>query len=298
MNREIYEVIKKHHLHPISYQKKKKVYIINDNNHSYAIKLNTSNYDIYRYLLSRDFDNFPSNYNNKNDNYDILEYIDDNSQKEEQKLNDLIMILAKLHKKTSFYKEIDLDEIKKDYEDLLKKINNVKEYYLQLNDLIDKEIFLSPSMYLLVRNISLIYYLLDYADKTLNEWYIKIKDEKKERISLTHNNISLEHLIVNENHYLISWDKACFNSPIYDLIMLYRKYYNEVELSDVLHNYEKINPLSLQEKRLLYLQLAIPKIINITNDTYDDTQKIDHEISLLSKVYQTIKKEEISSQKK
>ena len=64
MNNEIIEILKKYNIHPIKYQKNGKAYIISDKNHSYVIKLNTNNYDIYKYLLSRDFDNFPSNYNN------------------------------------------------------------------------------------------------------------------------------------------------------------------------------------------------------------------------------------------
>ena len=49
------EIIRKNNLHPKSYRKIKSVYVISSNNHDYVIKLNTNNYDIYKYLLSRDF---------------------------------------------------------------------------------------------------------------------------------------------------------------------------------------------------------------------------------------------------
>ena len=52
MNKEIIKILNERNIHPISYQKINNVYVIN--NH-YAIKLNTNNYDIYKYLTSKDF---------------------------------------------------------------------------------------------------------------------------------------------------------------------------------------------------------------------------------------------------
>ena len=214
----LHDVIKKHHLHPISYSKIGKANIIKDKNRSYVIKLNTNNYDVYKYLESRGFLLFPNNINDRSDNYDILEYLPDTRTNKEQKINDLIKVISILHNKTLYLRDVNLDEIKNKFEELDNTINKTKEYYLELNDLIDKELFLSPSMYLLVRNISIIYYLLDYAKNSLNDWYKKIIKEKSIRIALLHNNIDINHLIINDNRYLISWDYSYFESPIYDFI--------------------------------------------------------------------------------
>ena len=67
MNNKIHDIIKEHDLHPRSYKKIKKVYLIQDKKNSYILKLNTNNYDIYKYLLSRDFKNFPKNLNYVNE---------------------------------------------------------------------------------------------------------------------------------------------------------------------------------------------------------------------------------------
>ena len=297
MNSEIQEIIKKHHLHPLAYRHQNKVYIIEDRNHKYALKLNTSNYDIYKYLLSRDFVFFPENFNDVTDNYDLSEYIDDVELTKDQKINDLLLILASLHHKTSYMREIALDEIKKIYEDIQENIQKTKNYYLEINDVIDKELFLSPSMYLLARNISLIYYMLEYAKNKVNDWYQEITKEKSVRVSLLHNNVDINHLIVNNNHYLISWDRACFDNPIYDIVQFYQKYFHAMNLMDVLRIYESKNTLSNQENDLLLVKLAIPKKIKLTNNTYQDTILINDNLLLLNKVYQLISSNKINDLK-
>ena len=109
MNNELYEIIKVHKFHPKSYQKIRNVYVIDDHDKRLVIKLNTNNYDIYKYLISRDFHCFPDNYNKINDNYEISLYIDDLSVSKEQKISDYLSVLAMLHYKTSYKREIDLD---------------------------------------------------------------------------------------------------------------------------------------------------------------------------------------------
>ena len=288
MNKKLYDIIQKHQLHPKRYQKIRSVYIIDDRNKRLSIKLNTNNYDIYQYLISRDFPYFPTSYNNINDDYDILEYIDNLPISKEQKINDYIDILAYLHHKTSYKREIDLDEIKEIYENINNKINSLQNHYHQLNNMIDKEMFLSPAMYLLVCNLSLIYKILKESFILLNEVYDNIKNTKSMRVALLHNNIDLDHLITNEHSYLISWDKAYFASPVYELETFYRKYYHLVELKDFLKTYELTNQLSTDEKKLLLVLLAIPKELQLSNDTYNDTRVINNEINYLNKVYELL----------
>ena len=285
----IYEIIKKYRIHPVSYLKIGKVTIIKDKNKSYVIKLNTNNYDIYKYLESRGFFLFPACINNYSDSYDILEYIPDILTNKEQKINDLIKTLSLLHNKTIYLRDANLDEIKAKYEQLDNDINKTRKYYLELNDLIDQELFFSPSKYLLIRNISTIYFLLDYAKNNLDKWYKKIINEKSIRISLLHNNVDISHLINNENKYLISWDYSYFESPIYDFISFYKKYFSYLSLNNALMLYEEENKLLPLEKEFLLINLSIPKLIELTSDTYSDTIKINNEIKYLNKIFEYIK---------
>ncbi len=288
MNNEIRTIIKETNIHPLSYVKKGKIYIISDKEKTYIIKLNANNSDIYKYLSSRDFYSFPLMLSSNND-YDMYEYIPDVQEEKEQKIEDLIVIIAKLHSKTAYLRELDLDEIKSIYESIKKEIDKTKNFYIKMNDLIDKETFLSPTEYLLIRNISLIYYALNLASDYIDEWYQRIINEKSIRVSLLHNNISIDHLIVNKDKYLISWDKAHFDNPIYDIESIYRKYYASLELHNVLRIYEKHNKLDSLEYKLLIARLLIPKILSFSSNTLLDTEKMSEEISFLKKIVIFIK---------
>lgn len=288
MNKDITKIINERNIHPIEYQKINKAYIIKSKDKTYVIKLNTNNYDIYKYLLSRDFSFFPENYSLSNDNYDISLFIDNLEICNEQRISDYIKLISLLHFKTSYNREINLDEVKEIYESINNKIINLRNYYIKLNDEIDHELFLSPSSYLLVRNISLIYSVLDNIDLLLIDIYKKLKNEKSIRVSLLHNNIDLNHLIINEEEYLISWDKSYFDNPIYELEKIFRKYYDIINLNDLINIYEKYNKLSLLEKRLLIINLSIPKKLLLTNDVYLDTDLINKEIKYLKKVYELL----------
>lgn len=289
MNNEIRSIIKNHNLHPISYRKMKKAYIIDTKDERYVLKPNTNNYDIYKYLLSRGFDYFPHNFNTKTGNYDLSRFIEDNSLNNSQKLNDLIGIVATLHKKTSYMREVDLDEVKELYEKLSNKINESIKYYSNLNDYIDTLLFYSPSEYLLIRNISLIYFMLEFSKRKLSDWYQMIREEKSIRNSLIHNNLELDHLLINNGYYLISWDNALFSYPIDDLYHLYRNYYDKIELNDLFKTYQGVNTLNNYEFDLLLVELSIPEIIELTNDNYLDTKRINKMLFYLNKVYKLIK---------
>lgn len=288
MNKEIISIIKERAIHPFGYQLIKNAYIVNCKDNDYVIKLHTNNYDIYKYLTSRNLMFFPKNFNQPYDNYDLSLYIKGLNTNNEQRINEYIKIIALLHNKTSYKREIDLDEIKEKYEDLNNKITKLRKHYLDLNDKIDHEIFLSPSEYLLVRNISLIYSILDNSQVLLNEVYSDIKNEKSIRVSLLHNNVDLDHLIISDEEYLISWDKAYFDSPIIEIEQIYRKYYREISLNDLLKIYESINKLTTIERKLLLISLSIPHELKLTDNTYLDTMVINNEIKYLNKVYELL----------
>lgn len=290
MNNELLEILKKRDIHPIGYQKIGKGLLIKDREHNYFLKLNTSNYDIYKYLSSRDFFNYPKNYNEIGDNFDLSEYISNIKVEKDQKLNDLLELIAILHKKTLYKREFDLDDIKKIYEELNNVINYRLDYYIKLNDKCDNEEFLSPSMYLLMRNISLIYYMLEGARKNLNIWYEKIKNNKSIRVCLLHNNISLDHLIINRKKYLINWDKAMFDNPINDLLSFYKLYYKDLSLNDVFFIYEKNNSLEELEKDLLIIYLMVGNDVKISDNELLNTKLINNELIYLENVYNYIKK--------
>ena len=201
-----------------------------------------------------------------------------------EKSEEIIYLLSLLHNKTTSYKDIDIDEYKKIYEDINTKLVELEEFYINLNNEIDKEIYMSPSNYLLVRNITKIYSAIYYCKTQLEEFYNIVKNNSKIRIVLNHNNIELSHLLRNENSYLISWDNAKFDIPVYDLIKFYKKNYNDVDFTNLFKLYESKYPLHNEERKLLFISLSIPDKLDLTKDNeFIKTKKVNDLLLYLQK---------------
>lgn len=282
MNRE--ELFNYFNIKPKSIMKKKSASIITTENRKYVIKKNSRKADSFDYLLTRNFNNFPKVYSNIDDDIELQDYIEDKQTPIEQKLEDLIYIDSMLHTKTTFYKNIDEDYKKKIYEEMLKKQEYLFNYYNELQDMIEMEIYMSPANYLLIRNISMLYLALRYSREYLDKWYEIVRNDSKLRFSFIHGNLQQEHLIENDDLYLISWDNSRIDLPIYDLENFYRNNYYDIDLSDMLDIYQSKYPLKKEEYYLLIAQLLIPDKINMNLTEYQKTKQTTNIVMYINKV--------------
>lgn len=281
MNNEIRKVIDKYGIVPKRLTIKSNAKIIDD---KIVIK-NRKNGDLdktYRYLKSRAFDYFPEPLS-MDDKYETYPYIQDIYEPREQKAMDLMHLLSLLHGKTTFYREVDIDHNKEIYEEVLMKLEYLDNYYNDLITLIEKEVYMSPSSYLIARNINIIFESIYFSRNNIEEWYKKIENSKNERATYIHNNIKLDHYIKNEKPYLISWNKGRIDSPIYDLLSFYKNHYLELDFDDLFHYYEASYPLKEEEKLLLFAYMAMPSKIEVENDEYRMCIKINKIIDYLYK---------------
>lgn len=255
-------------------------------------KENSNLTDIYEYLKVRDFNYFPNYYQAKDANYTLSEYITCKDIPNEQKLNDLIHLSGLLHRKTSFKKEVDMDKLKEIYERIDKEATYLLKYYEDLNNYIDTVVFMSPAEYLLVSNIDLFYYLLSFVKVEINNWYNYVKEKKVLRYSMIHNNLSLDHLLESDNKYLISWDKAKIDMPVVDLVKIYQDNYYDLDLEDLIREYESEVQVDEYEYLFFLINLAIPKRIEFTKNTYSDCYNISNYLVYLRKIATLIHKNE------
>lgn len=238
--------------------------------------------DIYGYLKSRSFDYFPYPIE-MNDKYEVYPYLKDMYEPYEQKAMDLMHLLSLLHSKTTFYREVDIDRNKEIYEDIEQKLDYLDGFYNDLITRIEKEVYMSPSSYLIARNINIIFGSIYYARDSLDKWYEKVRNNKNERVVNIHNNISLEHYIKNEKPYLISWNNSKIDSPIYDLLSFYKNHYLDFDFDDLFHFYESSYPLKEEERFLLFTYMAMPSEIKSVNDELEMCIKINKMIEYLYK---------------
>lgn len=252
---------------PYRLTKKKNVTIIDSTSGSFVIKeaSNSKVRDAYQYLLSRNFDYFPK-ITLEERGTNVFEYIDEVETPKEQKALDMIDLVALLHNKTTYYKEITEDRYKEIYENLNNNILYAENYYNNLYNMYIEEEIPSPSHYLLMRNIYKIFAALLYSQEKLDDWYQNAKDDLKTRVAFIHNNLETDHFIRNNKEYLISWEKSRIDSPILDLITFYQKEYMNLNFETLFERYMKNYPLTDNEKKLLFIVLSIPPIIDMEGD--------------------------------
>lgn len=253
---------------------KNKAYIICTNDQSFVVKKKKNNLnEVYDYLMSRSFDYFPSLIS-EDELYHVYEYIKDSNEPIEQKALDLMYILSLLHSKTTFYKEVDLDDYKKIYEDILQEIDYLFDYYNNILEQIEKQIYMSPPGYLFARNFSKIYQSLFFCKKEIDNWYKLIENKHKVRVVRLHNNLSIDHYLKKDKSYLISWEKSKIDMPLYDLLIFYKRHYLDFDFFELFKTYESRYPLLEEEKKLLFVLMAMPMKIEFQNNNYQDCKTI------------------------
>ena len=263
---------------------KKNASIINTPLGRFVIKKNNG-IRIYDYLLSRGFDYFPKIID-YDDEFILFEYINDISYDLDEKALDFIKLLAFLHSKTSYFKDIDIDEYKAIYENTMAKIIDLKNYYNNLINIIENKEYMSPSEYLIARNISIIFSSLNYCEGECKKFLDLVKDKNKKRVVTLYNNIDIDNLLKSKNNiYLTSFDKSIVDLPIYDLFNFYKKYSSKFDFVSLLKQYRKLNKLNEEELTLLFLLISLPDKI-ILNNNIDNIKNIKQSIN---KIYDTLK---------
>lgn len=285
--RKINEILKKCDIKPCRYLKSGKATFVDTQIGRFVVKEKKRNDEIFKYLNSRSFNYYPKIISDDNE-YEVMEYVDEINYPKEQKILDMINLVSLLHNKTTHYKEIDFDDYKKIYEDILNNIEYLDSYYSDYITLIDSKVFMSPSQYLLARNISKIFDALGFAKKQVEEWYKLVKDKTKQRLVVLHNNLELNHFLKNDNAYLISWDKAKYGIPIFDLYILYKHHALDFDFADILNQYEKNYPLQEDERKLFFILIALPNKIDFNRKEYELTKIISKEMDILYKTEKLI----------
>lgn len=299
------EIIKKYELKPNCYRKNGNVTIVDSKTGRYVIKEKREdiNRNIYKYLESRNFNYYPKIISDEEDRYQVSEYVEEIEMPEDQKMLDMIELISLLHYKTTHYKEVDEDDYKKIYEDIMNNVDYLRSYYIDVISVIETKVYMSPAEYLLARNISKIFASIEFCRGELEKWYALVKDKRKQRLVVLHNNLELNHFIRNNNSYLISWDKSKIDIPIFDLYKLYKKHALDFDFEVIFRTYEKNYPLLEEERKLLFILITLPDKIEFNDSVYEMCKKISKQIDTIYKTeillspYYSAKKEYSSNNK-
>ena len=89
-----------------------------------------------------------------------------------------------------------------------------------------------------------------------------------------HNNLSLDHYLLADRPYLISWRLSKRDLPIYDLITLFQKYYKELDFCDLIRTYEAHYPMLSEERLLFFVLISIPEKIEFHGEEFSMCQVV------------------------
>lgn len=230
--------------------------------------------DLFSYLQSRSFTNYPKIIDESRKDVLVYEYIEGVKMPTEQKALDLIDLVSDLHNKTTYYKTTTEDDFKIIFDNINNNILYIEQEYNKLYEEIKKETIMSPSHYSLMRNIYKINASLSFCKQELDNWFSLVKNETKKRVSFIHNNLSLDHFIKNEKNYLISWDYTRIDSPIMDLVKFYQKEYFNINFEIIFNRYLEKVKLTNDEKKLFFILISIPEKIEFSGNEFNDCEKI------------------------
>lgn len=270
MMRKFNDLFKKYSIIPTRYEFYKNVTIVDTDTRKYVIKEKNreDKSQIFSYLNSRSFDYYPKILSDKSDEYEITEYVEQVDMPDEQKMLDMIDLVALLHSKTTHYEEVDEEEYKEIYEDINNNIAYLYSYYMDFLSIAENSIYMSPSQYMLALNISKILGSLNFCKDEIDKWYKMVKEKRKQRLVVLHNNLDLTHFIKNKSSYLISWDKSKIDIPIFDLYKLYKRHSLKYDFSEIFKRYEHSYPLLEEEKKLFFILISLPDKLEYNASEY------------------------------
>jgi len=270
--------------------------ISTDDGDYFVKKMNGNEKYLYDYLLSRNFKNFLDITNNYDDQYKLYQYRTDNVSIEDKAI-DLVNLLSLLHIKTTTYREIDLDNVKKIYETVNEELDYLDTYYHNMQDFIETRIYMSPAEYLLIRNISSIYYMLSISKTNINKWYEIKSYKKKERVVLAHNNLSLNNFIDSGIPVFKNWENAKKDFAVYDFYKFYRNNYNDLEFSSLFEIYQ--SKYKFTDDELILFKAFVFKIwkVEFTKSNYDNCVIVSNLITYMNKTFEFFLEEDKEDEK-
>ncbi len=260
---------------PLHYEKVGKAMIITTKDSKYVVKKNLN--PIYEYLNQRTFDYYPNT--RIIGDYEISEYLRETSISDDQKILDMASLIALLHIKTTHYKSIEEYGYQDIYETIKGNLEYLKNQYDEVMDKIETEIFMRPSSYLLARHITSIYNVLKFCSDGIEKWYKKVKEEKKIRLVILHNNLSLDHFFSNK---LISWNKSKIGPPIFDLYKFYKNTYTPFVWEEVMKKYLTSYSLKEEELELFYIMISMPEPLKFFDSEYKNVEFIHKQLDYMN----------------
>ena len=271
---------------PNKYTIKGKVKILHCDDQDIVIKPKCKNLrDTFNYLSLRGFNNYAPLIDDSRKDYDVFLYVPHEDIPKEQNVKNFARVVSLLHAKTSYNKVVDLSVFDAIYYDILNNCEYTEKFYSDLYDNICLYKYHKPHEILFLDYYSKINNAIGFCKKELEVWYNQVSDKKEQRVSFIHNNLKMDHFLKNSNEYLISFDNSRFDTPVIDLVKLYKNEYNNINFSFFLDSYLYHFNYNEDELKLFFILISMPYEIDINENNF-------HNVSLVYNLCNYINKTE------
>jgi len=228
---------------------------------------------IYQYLDDHHIHNYlrPIGMDERNI---IFPYLENNMLTADEKAKKMVYNLSLWQNKSTIHQDTDIDQVKEIYETYQKKIQYVSTYYSELQDMVETKVYMHPVEYLFIRNVSMIYEALGYCSSVLEEWF-KIASVKKTRRKVyCHGKCEIDHFLANDDGYFISLENAHIGDVSEDFVYFYKHNFLQVDMLSTFRFYQQKFPFTKEEKLYFYLQIALPKVIDLYPSSLQKSQEL------------------------
>ena len=282
MNRSIVEVCNKYGIKVDKIKLLSNYYIVSDEVKSYLLKnKNSSLKELFDYFDNINFNHYLRPLYGFDDYYEIYNYYDE-VYSNEKKYNMLIDSLSELHKKSIYLEEID-GEFDKLYDDINNEISYLTNYYLDLQDYIERFSFPRLDYHYLIVNISSFNVLLNLAKKKLDDWYESSNHGIRKSIIVGYPN--LDNFCSANSGYFKNFDYSKKDYFIYDLVDVFKDKYSD-NLYNLFNTYIEFNKLTDSELKLFDSLICIPEKLEFSSNSYNNILCIKEALKYNNKVYE------------
>lgn len=258
-------------------------FLLSDGNHQYLLKKKDFFTEkIMNYFSSISFPYYCPILNSYQDEYELYLYSDESVDDLNRKGQEMIQAILYLQKNSIEEVEVSEDHFLQFYNQQLKRIDSMMNYYLHLQDTMEEMDYLSSDYYLFITHISLFYECLHMARKKLEEWFsTKIY---KMRVSYLIGDLSFSNFHYGKQRYFIHFNDLNKNFFLNDFIRFYRSNSSSISMEEILTKYQEEMDIQPHEASLMYYYLFMPLQIEFSNSIYHNTIQIRREIIYLENI--------------
>ncbi|WLR50099.1 spore coat protein YsxE [Bacillus tianshenii] len=200
--------------------------------------------------------------------YYLMPWVETKEVSARERVVDLFKATASLHQRTTQQQTITQEARKQFYEYSLKEWDERRQKLEKYLEYCERQVYMSPYELNYCLHYTELMKVDEVAKQKLEAWYEQTEEKEKERTCLCHGNLRLEHLVYhrNEKPYLLNFERAYIGPPILDLKFLiehqfYKMPYGRKSILTAMQTYQRLFPLSEEEKLLLSWELLSMRVI-------------------------------------